>query len=98
MYARVSFYDMGDASRDDAAGAFENTRSAVEQMEGNHGAMLLVSPNGDKAITITLWESEQALRATEEQANRTREQAAGGAGMTIRSVEPYEVVLDFGAP
>ena len=96
MYARVSFYEMGSASRDDAARAFENSRSAVEQMEGNQGGMALVSANGDKAITITLWESEEALRATEEQANRTREQAAGGAGMTILDVEAYEIVFEFG--
>ncbi len=99
MYARVSFYDMDGASRDDAVRAFEGARSALEQMHGNQGGMLLVSPNGGrKAITITLWESEEALRASEEQANQTREQAAGGAGMTIRGVEPYEVALEFGSP
>lgn len=96
MYARASFYDMGNASRDDAVRAFEQARGPVEQMAGNQGAMLLVSPNGDKAMTITLWESEQALRDSEEQANRAREQAAGGVGMTIRDVEPYEVALEFG--
>ena len=96
MYARVSFYDMGAASRDDAVRAFEQAREAIDRMQGNQGGMLLVSPNGDKAMTITLWESEDALRATDEQANQTREQAAGSAGLTIRDVEPYEVALEFG--
>ena len=96
MYARVSFYDMAGASRDDAVRAFEGARDAVEQMEGNQGGTLLVSPAGDKALTITLWESEEALRATEQQANETRDQAAGTAGMTVRAVEAYEVALEFG--
>ena len=96
MYARVSFYDMGSSSRDDAAAAFEQARSAAEQMEGNQGGMLLVDPQGAKAITITLWESEQALQASEQQANQVRADAARTAGMSIRGVEPYEVALEFG--
>ena len=96
MHARVSFYDMGNASTDDAVRAFEGARDAVEQMEGNEGGMLLVSREGDKAMTITLWESEEALRATDQQANQVREDAAGSAGMTIRDVEAYEVALEFG--
>ena len=96
MHARLSFYDTGGASRDELVGAFEGVRSAVERMQGNQGAMLLVSPEGEKAITITLWESEEDLRATQQQADETRQQAAGGAGMTIRGVESYEVALEFG--
>ncbi len=96
MYARVSYYELGGASRDDAVRAFEQARTPVEQMEGNEGAMLLVSPETGKAITVTLWESEQALRASEEQANQTRQEAAGGAGLTITGVESYELALEFG--
>jgi heme-degrading monooxygenase HmoA len=96
MYARVSYYDLGGGSGDDATRAFEGARSAVEQMQGNRGAMLLVDRGGGKAMTITLWEDEEALRASAEQANQAREQAAGEAGMTIRDVEAYEVALEFG--
>ena len=97
MYARVSFYELGGASRDDAARAFEGARSAIEQMEGNEGGMLLVSSQGDKAMTVTLWTSEDALRASEQQANQVRQQAAGSAGLTVRDVEAYEVALEFGS-
>ena len=96
MYARVSFYDMAGASRDDAVRGFEGALAALEEMQGNQGGLLLVNPDGGKAITITLWESEEALRTSEEQANQMREQAAGSAGVTISSVEPYEVALEFG--
>ena len=96
MYARVSFYDLGGTSRDDALGAFEQSRGAIEQMQGVQGAMLLVDPQGDRALTITFWESEEALRATEQAADETRRQAASTAGMTIRDVQAYEVALEFG--
>ena len=96
MYARMSFYDMGGASKEDAVRAFDQARSALEQMEGSQGGTLFVSTNGDKAITVTLWETEEAMRGSAEQANRVREQAAGTAGLTIREVEGYEVALQFG--
>jgi heme-degrading monooxygenase HmoA len=96
MHARVSFYDLGSASRDDAVGAFEETRSAIEQMQGNQGALLLVSPKHGKALSITFWESEEALQATNQQAGQARQQAASSAGMTITGVEAYEVALEFG--
>ena len=98
MEARVSFYDMGSASKDDAVRAFDQATAALEQMEGNEGGMLLVSADGDKAITITFWQSEEALRASEAQANQTRQQAAGEVGMTIRDVEAYTLGLTFGRP
>jgi heme-degrading monooxygenase HmoA len=96
MHARVSFYDLGSASRDDAARAFDGARSSVEQMQGNQGGLLLVSPEDGKAMTITSWESEEALKATDQQAGQTRQQAAGSAGMAIIGVEAYEVALEFG--
>jgi heme-degrading monooxygenase HmoA len=97
MHARVSFYDMAGASKEDAARGFEGARSAVEQMRGNQGAVFLVSSSGDKAISVTFWESEDALRESSQQADQAREQAASSAGMTIREVEPYEVALQFGS-
>ncbi len=96
MHARVSFYELAGASQDDAVHAFEAARDAVQRMQGNQGGMLLVDPLGGKAVTITLWESEDALRATEQQANQTRQEAASSAGMKIMGVEAYEVAMDFG--
>jgi heme-degrading monooxygenase HmoA len=96
MYARVSQFELGGASRDDAVRAFESTRETVEQMPGIQAAFLLVDPDGGKALTITLWESEDALRATAEQARAVRERSASGAGLTEGAVESYEVAVQFG--
>lgn len=95
MHARVSFYELGQASRDDVVRGFESVRGVVEQMQGNQGGMVLVNPHGGKAMTITLWESEDALRATEHLANQARQESASAAGLTISGVEAYEVVTDF---
>jgi len=57
------------------------------------GAILLVDRESGEAIVITLWEDEQALRATEESANALRADAADELGATqAPKVGRYEVV------
>ena len=95
MHARVSFYDLGGASPDDAKQAFEGAREALSQMQGSQGGLLLVNEDEGKAMTITLWENEAALRASDQQADQTRQQAVSRAGMTVSRVEAYQVALEF---
>jgi heme-degrading monooxygenase HmoA len=96
MHARVSFYDLAGGRPDDAVSAFASAQEAVEKMQGNQGAMLLVNRADAKAISITFWNTEDDLRATTEQANQARQQVADRGGLSIRAVEPYEVALEFG--
>lgn len=42
-------------------------------------------------MTITLWESEDAMRATETKADEMRRQMADTAGDELRGVERHEV-------
>ena len=95
MHARVSYYDLGGASGDDVKRGFEKAVASVKDMQGSHGGMALVNQQDGKALTITLWESEDALRSTEQQADQVRADAASSAGVTITGVERYEVVLEF---
>lgn len=44
-----------------------------------------------KTLTITLWETEEAMRNGEEAANRIRTDEAAASGGKIVSVEHYEV-------
>ena len=44
-------------------------------------------------IGISLWESERALQATEEEANRLRAETAEATGAAIAGVESYEVPI-----
>jgi heme-degrading monooxygenase HmoA len=96
MHARVSFYQL-PAGRDvDAAvSGFDQSTDDVQQLDGHQGLMLLVDRDSGKAITLTLWDSEDTLRSSSEQANALRERAAGAGGLTIEAVEHYEVVRDM---
>lgn len=92
MWARVSSYEFGgDESVEEGIRAFERALTEEDfQMEGMRDAYLLVDREDGKALTITLWESEDAMRASEEAADRVRRDAAGDA---VRDVDRYEVAL-----
>jgi heme-degrading monooxygenase HmoA len=96
MHARASFYQLPEGADADAAvGGFDQSIEAVQQLEGNQGLMLLIDRENGKAISLTLWDSEDSLRSSSEQANTLRERAAGVGGLTIQGVEHYEVVRDL---
>ena len=66
---------------------------SAQGIEGFAGVISLVDRAGGKQLTITLWESEEAMRASEEAANRLRQGAADALQAKIASVERYEVVV-----
>ena len=53
----------------------------------------LAGRTSGKTLGITFWESEEAMRASEEAADRLREESAEAGGGTIAGVERYEVGL-----
>jgi hypothetical protein len=62
-------------------------------MDGFKGMIALVDRHSGKTLGITFWESEEAMRASEEVANRLREESAEAGNDTIAGVERYEVGL-----
>lgn len=95
MYARVNTF-LGSPGRfdDDLADARDNAIPAMEEVEGFHGLIILNDRASGRSIAITFWESEEDLRASEEEAARVRHDNAAGTGNTVLSVERYEVALD----
>ena len=66
---------------------------AARQMDGFRGILSLIDRENGRGLTVTLWESEEAMRASEERADRLRDDAAQAMGGTIAGVERYEVTL-----
>src|SRR5918995_315569 len=94
MFARVSRYRGDPGQIDEGLNyARENILPRVQQVDGYEGVYYLVDRETGKALTITLWESEEAMRASEEEANRLRSESAESASATIENVERYEVGL-----
>ena len=94
MYARVSSLS---GSPDDVEAGVTNFRDNVvgfTREGGGKGAILLVDRESGRALAITLWEDEQAMRASEERANALRAQAAEQMGVTGQpDVARYEVAV-----
>ena len=95
MHARVStIYGSADQGEEGLRAMREQILPALRQMGGCDGAILLVDRGSGKAVGITLWESEEAMRASEEEAMRLRREAADTAGATEPPVvDRYEVAL-----
>ncbi len=93
MFARVSTYQ-GDA--DGLVEGFSGQTDALEQVDGFEGAYFLVDRQSGKAMSVTLWESEAAMKESAERANRMREEATQPSGAAIQSVEGYEVAITAG--
>ena len=95
MHARVSTYRFPPDGLDEAVREFEDAVPKVQEMEGNKGAVLLVDRASAKGMTITYWESEQAMQGSTAAADEVREGTASAAGGSIESVEGYEVALQL---
>jgi heme-degrading monooxygenase HmoA len=69
----------------------ENILPQVRQLDGFKGVIALLDRQSGKALSVTLWESEQAMRASEQDANQLRQESAEAASETVENVERYEV-------
>jgi len=98
MHARVSTYEGPPGQTDEEVEEItrrqeEGVLPTVRQLDGFKGVIALLDRNTGKALSITLWESEQAMRGSEEAANATRAQAAEIASEKIGNIERFEVTL-----
>jgi heme-degrading monooxygenase HmoA len=94
MHARVTTINGSSDQVDAGISNFRENVVAFAHGEGGKGSLLLVDRQAGKVMAITLWESEDALLASEEKANQLRAQAAeqGGASQAP-TVERYEVAV-----
>jgi heme-degrading monooxygenase HmoA len=95
MFARVStFQGSAEAVDEGIKVAEEQALPGAKELEGFKGMLMLVDRATGKSIAVTLWESEEAMNASVEAANKIRGDFASAAGGEIVSVEQYEVAID----
>ncbi len=92
--ARVSSLEGSPKNIDDSVSKVQDeTLPKVRELDGNVGAIALADRTSGRVTVITLWESADALRKSEQQADRLREQAAKSGGQSIAGVDRYEVAV-----
>lgn len=65
---------------------------AAKKMAGFKGGYWLIERSTGRGLAVTLFESEAALKASEDAASQTRSGASQATGMKVTGVERYEVV------
>jgi heme-degrading monooxygenase HmoA len=95
MYARVSTY-RGDGDR--LLAGFADVSEPLEAIDGFSHAYFMVDRESGKGMSITIWNSEEALLASAAQADELRSRGAAAGGAEIESVEHYEIGLTVGSP
>ena len=94
MFARVStFQGPPDQTAEGIRLAREQILPAARLMDGFKGIYLLFDRESGKSLSVTLWETEADMQASEEAAGKVRAQSAETSGDKIVNVERYEVAL-----
>jgi heme-degrading monooxygenase HmoA len=93
MFARVSTY-RGDGDR--LLEGFADVTEPLQAMDGFSRAYFLVDRENRKGLSITVWDSEEAMNASAAKADELRSKGAAAGGAEIESVEHYEIGLTVG--
>ncbi|MFC5804429.1 hypothetical protein [Streptomyces formicae] len=92
MFVRLSTYQGSPVPAEgDLSASSEAVVKQVQDVPGFVGVYYLVDRASGKAVSLTLWEDEQAMLDSEERAGQIREETARREGQRIVSVERYEV-------
>jgi len=98
LFARMNTFEGSPDRLDDALRKVrEEVLPQLHQQDGFQGLMFLANYKSGELQLMSLWESAQAMRASEEEADRLRAGVAEAGDQEIARVERYDVVL-FEAP
>ncbi len=97
MFARVTTTQAApDRAAEGVRVIKENVIPAAEGMAGFKGGLWLLDRATGKGLAITLFETEEARRASEAAAEQIRKEAVEQIQADVVSVERYEVVASAG--
>ena len=95
MYARLTRFEGAPQRIDDATRQTEDVwLPQLREIDGFRGATTLADRSTGTIVAITYWQSEDAMRASEEKVTAVRKDAADTVAVRSQPiVERYEVVL-----
>jgi heme-degrading monooxygenase HmoA len=97
MFARMSAYHAGEDSGR-LLGAFQETVGPLQQVEGFSHAYFLIDKDTGRAVSMTIWDSEDAMAASEEGGEERRRKRSEIGGASVDAVDHFEVGLIAVAP
>ncbi len=94
MFARVSTFEGPLEQVDELVDTVvEKVLPQLKRLGGFNGVLALADRQSGKVLTVLLWESEEAMRATEEASYWFRRYSAEVSSETVTDVERYEVIF-----
>lgn len=93
MYARATTLRASPEQVQEGIVHYQAGIPSFREIAGNRGAFLLVDRSSGTGIGVTLWESEEAMRASRRRADDLRQQPAQESRGEIASVDEYEVAV-----
>lgn len=96
MWARETRFRL-DASRSADVSRYvaDTAIPAVRSLPGFVSGYWMLHESSTRTLNVTIWESEEAMRATESDVSELRRRAQE-AGATLESVEAYQVIPGSG--
>jgi heme-degrading monooxygenase HmoA len=76
MFARVTTYELAGGRASESIDAFRPAIDSVREIEGLVDAYFMVERDGRRAMTMTLWESLDAMERSRVAASSARTEAA----------------------
>ena len=67
----------------------------IRKLPGVAGAVFLIDASGGEAMTLTLWETEEAALASDPHAEASRAATVAATGVELKERGRYEVVTRF---
>jgi heme-degrading monooxygenase HmoA len=95
MFARVVRYQIPQSRFGEVVPAFQESTEKLSEIEGARGGYLLIDRDNCTALSLSLWENQAALDASEVAASRMRSEAINAVDGEIQTVDRCEVALDF---
>lgn len=96
MFARTSTWTGSpEALEKRADHVIDRVAPMVRSLPGVAEAVFFLDRSGDNAMTLTLWETEEAALASDERADASRASTVAATGVELVSRGRFEVIARF---
>ena len=96
MFARITTYELENGRASESIDVFRPAIDHIRALDGLVDAYFLVERDGRRAVSMTLWESLDAMERSRVAASSARTEAARAAGAEVTSTVELEVAIRAG--
>jgi heme-degrading monooxygenase HmoA len=91
LFARLTTYELEEGRASESIPAFEPAIERIRILDGLVDAFYLVERDGRRAVTMTIWDSVEAMERSRVAASNARTEAAREAGADVTSTYEFEI-------